>query len=279
MHTNFFKRTSILIIGILILSACNLPGETATAEFIPPTEPQATATSEPTNTFTPAIPTDTPTETPTETPTLKPSATFTPVPPMATVVRESNCRIGPGGMYDLVATYQPGQVLEVIGKDLGNGYLFVKNPEKPEEQCYLLEQNLTITGDITVLPQFTPRPSPTAAPYFNVNFKKFDTCNGQDYAIFVVENVGSVAFRSMYIKVTDKKVNKFVEQALNAFDLRVGCVLAKNIAPLERGATGYVNSPPFSWNARADKLTAVIYLCTEKDLKGTCVTQILEVKE
>ena len=112
-----------------------------------------------------------------------------------------------------------------------------------------------------------------------MTFKKFDTCEGEDFTLFVIDNLGSVPFRSAYIKVTDQKVNKSVEQALNAFDLRVRCVLAKNIAPLEQGATGYLTSPPINWSARGNKLRAVIMLCTEKDLKGSCVTQSLDVKE
>jgi len=225
------------------------------------------------------LPTDTPTVTPTETQISTVTATATPEPPMAKVVRESNCRIGPGGVYTLVATYQVGQILEVAAKDLGGGYWFVKNPEKPEEQCYLLGQNITITGDTDALPKFTPQPSPTAAPYFEVSFKKFDTCKGEDYALFTVNNTGSVPFRSFYIRVTDQKVNKSVEQVLNAFDLLVGCVLAKNIAPLDVGGSDYVTSPPFPWSVRGHKLQAVIQLCTDKSLKGTCVIQSLLVEE
>lgn len=279
MRRTFLLLSCLSIIAVLILSACNLPGSNATAEVAPQTEPpviNATATIELTATQTEVVATETPTATATETPLPEPSATAE--PPIAEVVRETNCRVGPAGNYDLVATYQVGQKLNVVAKDLGAGYWFVSNSEKPEEQCYLLAQNITITGDTTALPKFTPRPSPTAAPYFNVTFKKFDTCEGVDFALFIIENAGSVPFRSAYIKVTEQKINKSVEQALNAFDLRVRCVLAKNIAPLDPGATGYVASPPFAWGGHGAKLRAVIMLCTEKDLKGTCVTQSLDMK-
>lgn len=277
MRTTFLQIFYLPIIGGLFLSSCNLPGSNATAEITLQTE-QATATIELTATQTEVALTETPTATPTETPLPEPSAAATIEVPTAEVMRESNCRVGPAGNYDLVATYQAGQMLEIVAKDLGGGYWFARNPEKPEEQCYLLAQNISITGDTSALPKFTPRPSPTAAPYFNVTFKKFDTCEGEDFALFIIENVGSVPFRSAYIKVTDQKVNKSVEQALNAFDLRVRCVLAKNIAPLDPGATGYLTSPPFNWSARGNKLRAVIMLCTEKDLKGTCVTQSIDLK-
>lgn len=280
MRTIFFKLICLWITAGLVLSACNMPGNSATAETIPPTEP---LTANPTATKLTATPTEvistnTPTVTPTETPVPEPSATLTPEPIVAEVVRETNCRVGPAGNYDLVATYQVGQKLEVVAKDLGAGYWFVKNPEKTEEQCYLLAQNIKISGDTSVLPQFTPRASPTAAPYFNVTFRKLDACEGYSYALFVVENAGSVPFRSVYIKVTDLKVGRSVEQVLSAFDLRRGCVLAKNIAPLDPGGTGYVASPQFKWSVTGHKLNAIIMLCTEKALKGICVTKTVEVK-
>jgi hypothetical protein len=281
MRKTFSQLFGLLTTVALILSACNMPGANAPSEVTTQTKQsvtiiEATATrTKPTE----VIPTNTPTVTATETLTPEPSATATPEPPMAQVVRESNCRIGPGGVYKLVATYQVGQALEIVAKDLGGGYWFVRNPEKPEEQCYLLAQNITISGETTALPKFTPPPSPTAAPYFEVKFKKFDTCHGNDFAVFIVENVGSVPFRSAYIKVINQKINKSVEQGLGAFDLRVGCVLAKNIAPLDPGKTGYVVSPEFNWNGHGEKLRAVIMACTEKNLKGTCVTQTIDIKE
>ena len=278
MPKTFHKFFCLLILGGLFVSSCNMPSSNPTAEITLQTE-QATATIELTATQTEVAPTGTPTATATETPLPEPSSTATIEIPVAEVVRETNCRVGPAGNYDLIATYQVGQMLDIVAKDLGAGYWFVGNPDKPEEQCYLLAQNITISGDTSALPKFTPRPSPTAAPYFNVTFKKFDTCEGEDFTLFIIENLGSVPFRSAYIKVTDQKVNKSVEQALNAFDLRVRCVLAKNIAPLEQGATGYLTSPPINWSARGNRLRAVIMLCTEKDLKGTCVTQSLDVKE
>jgi hypothetical protein len=281
MRTTLFQLFGFLTIVEFFLSACNLPASSAATEPAPqvePSTPTTVITIESTATPT-TQDTETPTVTATETPILEPSATSTPESPKAEVVRETNCRVGPAGNYDLVATYQVGQLLEVVAKDLGAGYWFVRNPEKAEEQCYLLAQNITITGDTSALPKFTPQPSPTAAPYFNASFKKFDNCNGQDFALFIVENTGSVPFRSAYIKITDQKVNKSVEQALNAFDQFVGCVLAKNIAPLNSGATGYVSSPLFNWAVNRDKLRSVIMLCTEKDLKGTCVTQTVDVKK
>jgi len=279
MTTTFSKLLCFLTAGILVLTACNMPGSVAT-EVATETR-QATATVDLAATQTRSAeltPSNTPTLAATETSRPEPSVTFTPEPPKAEVVRETNCRIGPGGMYDLVATYQVGQPLDVVAKDLGGGYWFVQNPEKREEQCYLLAQNIKIAGETTALPKFTPLPSPTATPYFELSFKKFDICEGVNYAVFTVVNVGSTPFRSAYIKVMNQRANKSVEQAFNAFDLRVKCVLAKNIAPLEPGGTGYVYSPPFKWSGTGENLRAIIMACTEKNLKGTCITQTVDIK-
>ncbi|HZM21935.1 MAG TPA: hypothetical protein VFC02_09335, partial [Anaerolineales bacterium] len=102
MRRTFFRLFYILMIGVLILSACNMPNRNATAEVIPLTN--ATATVKLTATQTEVVATETPTGTATETPLPEPSAT--PKPPIAEVLRETNCRVGPAGNYDLVATYQ-----------------------------------------------------------------------------------------------------------------------------------------------------------------------------
>ena len=163
MCKSFSLPSGLILIVALVLSACNLPASNGTPEVTIPMEAVTATEPAATSTATEAIPTEPATAT--ETPSPEPSATLTAAPPMAQVVRETNCRIGPGGLYELVAKYPVGQMLEVVAKDLGGGYWFVQNPEKLEEQCYLLAQNIKITGDTDLLPKFTPLPSPTAAPF------------------------------------------------------------------------------------------------------------------
>ena len=137
MRTNFFALFCLLTIGILVLSACNLPDASAPAGATSTEEAAATATATVDRAATQTrqaelIPTETPTLTPTETLTPEPSATSTPEPITAEVLRESNCRIGPAGNYDLVAKYQVGQKLEVVANDQGAGYIFVRNSDNPK---------------------------------------------------------------------------------------------------------------------------------------------------
>ena len=239
------------------------------------------------STLTPVPPSETalPAETASLTPTqpvglpLTETPTPTPVPVIAEVMKETRCLSGPGNHYELISTFQTGAKLEIVARDLGGGFIFVKNPDKPDAPCYILANNVRVSGDISALPQYTPLPSPTAAPNFTATFKKFDLCKGNVMAQFVIQNTGSVAFRSAYIRVTNTRNNDVVEQAVNAFDLYTGCIIAKNIAPLDPGATGFLSSPTFRVDPRGNNLRAVIQACTEKGLKGTCVNVVLEIKK
>ena len=126
MRNTIFQLLGSLTIAALVLSACNMPSANATPEAA--AQPSATVIE---STATPtSAPADTATVTATETLTPEPSATATPEPPVAEVVRESNCRTGPGGLYKLVAKYQVGQEIEIVARDLGGGYWFVQNPQK-----------------------------------------------------------------------------------------------------------------------------------------------------
>jgi hypothetical protein len=208
--------------------------------------------------------------------TLEPSITPTEDVVMGVVNKQSNCRSGPGAMYDLVAVYQAKVSLQIVGRDLGGGYVYVQNPDKPEDACWILQTSITTTADLSPLPAFTPPATPTAAPDFTISFKNTDTCKGNIFTRFIVVNIGSAQFRSAYVKVVNTKNNEVTQQAVNAFDLTVGCIVAKNIAPLAPGQTGYLQSELFQKNPKGQKLHAVFQLCTEQGLKGVCVTKVLD---
>jgi hypothetical protein len=278
---------------LLAISACAIP---AFSKATPSPEVLSTATQpalavEASPSLQPELPTDTPSvpsETPlptgtaTETPLpvgVLPSETptLTPEPVFADVMKDTNCRTGPSGAYDLVTTFKAGDKVEVAARDLGGGFIIVKNPEKPGEECYILANNVKLVGDTSILPQYTPLASPTASPNFTAEFKKFDTCKGDVFALFTIENTGSVPFRSAYIKVTNLKTGESAEQVVNAFDLWVGCIIAKNVAPLEAGGSGWLASKLFLHDPRGNKMRAVIQACTEKSLKGVCVTTTIQI--
>lgn len=160
---NFSKK--IFIVGLILilgLSACNLPSQEP-GTGTPETEIAETATalaltfiaqsSQPAATELPSstpFPTDTPTITPTYTPTV----------PMARVSVDTNCRTGPGIIYDRVGGLLVGEEAVVIGKYTIDNYWIINNPDS-SGTCWLWGQYATISGNTAGLPEYTPPPTPT----------------------------------------------------------------------------------------------------------------------
>ncbi len=269
--------TLILLAGLV---ACNLPGAATPTATLAPTAVPATATESipPTDTPIPASDTPAPTDTPsaTDTPTLPPEPTATETPALLTarLLKETICRSGPAGNYDPVATYQTGTVLEIIGKDLGGYFWLVRDLASPDQTCWALMTNVEASGDTSAVTIAEAPSSPTPQANFTIEYKNADVCKGP-FMRFTVVNTGGVQFRSAYIKITDQKTGEISELSVLAFDLTDGCVLARNIAPLKPGGTGYLQSGPFKKPFAGHKIQAVFMLCSEQSLSGACVTQVL----
>lgn len=126
---------------------------TQTAAAAPPTatdEPEASAE---------------PSETPTRT------ATPTPEAPAAQLTENTNCRTGPLAIYDLIATFLTGKVLEIRGRNAESEYWYVADPEVPGRECWLWGRYAQVSGDVEALPVFTPRPTPTPNYVWTGNWK------------------------------------------------------------------------------------------------------------
>ena len=99
---------------------------TQTAQVIVPVELLDT----PTATFTPVF-------TPTVTLTPSPIFTATPIIPQVSVSVATNCRVGPGKVYDRVGALLVGQVAEVAGRDDAGNYWYIRNPNQSNGYCWL----------------------------------------------------------------------------------------------------------------------------------------------
>src|SRR5512143_1518733 len=83
--------------------------------------------------FTPEVPTMTPTVTLTPTPIF----TATPLVPLISVSVATNCRVGPGKVYDRVGALLVGETAEVVGRDATGAYWFIRNPDHINGYCWL----------------------------------------------------------------------------------------------------------------------------------------------
>lgn len=163
------KKNIWLILGILLLFsfACTFgapapPTEVSSETIatsvaltvaaggqIPPTDPQSPT----------ALPTTTPLP-----PTAAATATFaytaTPSVPMVSVSVDTNCRTGPGKVYDYIGALLAGEKAEVVGKDAAETYWVIKNPDA-SGNCWLWGYYATVSGNTDNLQVYAAPPTPT----------------------------------------------------------------------------------------------------------------------
>jgi len=148
---------------IEIIVAQTMTAMPGTVDTIEPTEvmPSLTPfepTLPPTEFPSPTLP---PTDAPTQTATL--AATATPSVPMAEVSVATNCRTGPGRIYDWVSVLDVGQQVEVVARNAPGTYWVVKNPGGAGT-CWLWGNYATVSGPTAVLPVWAAPPTPTPKP-------------------------------------------------------------------------------------------------------------------
>lgn len=157
-----YRRKSTLVLSILLivaLSACNLPEGSSDATATPDLALTLTALASSGGQPTASAPL----ETATPQFTATPGPTETPSIPQVTVSTDTNCRTGPGVVYDNIGALFVGQVGTVVGKNSQTGYWIINNPGKTGT-CWLYPQYATVTGNTANLQEYSipPTPTPTA---------------------------------------------------------------------------------------------------------------------
>jgi hypothetical protein len=104
-----------------------------------------------------------PTETATELPTATFAFTATSSVPLAQVSVNTNCRTGPGIIYDLVSALLVGQEAEVVARNADGTYWVIKNPGG-SGTCWLWGFYATVAGPTASLPVWDAPPTPTPLP-------------------------------------------------------------------------------------------------------------------
>jgi len=106
------NRNQALVLGVAVLTIAALACQ------VPIGANQAQATAEPS-------------EIPTE------ISSPTPEAPAAQMSENTNCRTGPLAVYDLIATYLTGKVLEITGRNAEGDYWYVADREAGDRECWL----------------------------------------------------------------------------------------------------------------------------------------------
>lgn len=237
-------------------------------------------------TFTPEPPTFTPTETITPTLTLTATLPFTATLeiPLISVSVPTNCRNGPGKVYNMVGALLIGQVAEVYGRDASNIYWYIRNPGAGDPFCWVWGEYATVIGPALLLPVFTPPPTPTAtltplptktptpSPAFKSDYVSLDTCNNAWWAEIQLKNTGSIPFKSVNISVTDKATDIVVVNLADGFTNIDGCLKTTTKDIIGIGDTYLLSAPAFTYNPTGHNIQVVITLCSDTGQKGMCAT-------
>jgi len=291
-HKGIIFMFTILVVTAL---ACNLPSaQTALTPTPIGVDVNATFTS---IAFTqgsgsiptPLLPADTPTIT--LTPTIP--QTGTPTTPVVSVSIDTNCRTGPGVVYDYLTGLLVGEKAEVVGKytSVSPTYWIIK---KGSITCWLWGQYATVEGNTSSLPEMIPPPSPTptftptptatattvpSGSNFSLSFEGVTQCTpGNDYATIKWVNTGSVVFESVQteIKDLDTTGNLFGPSFSNAPFWAASPACGAGNSSLGVGNTAYssyyIGAPaPTGHNIRI-----TVKMCSLDNVAGECVTHSLD---
>jgi hypothetical protein len=259
-----------------VITASTAAAETALANAVAETL-AAMPSNTPEFTFTPSL---TPTPTFTLTPSFTPTPTFTLTPETVrvSVSVETNCRTGPGTAYDSVGVLQVGKTAEVVGRASDGGSWIIRNPANPAMNCWLWGQYATVTGNTSGLTVYTPPPTPTPAAVFNVTVVEMVTCAPEYAFTFQLANPGSVTWESIKIVVTDTVTTTIETHTRDTFKRYNGCAAGTESQNLEPGETGFSsNMLPghFDYDPTGHAMTAVVTVCSQNALAGTCLNKTI----
>lgn len=174
MRTITRRMTIILILLILALDACTwsppeseatvdvdaIVAETmqAVATYAQATvlahEATVAAPEEQAVTAAPAEPSETP----------APPTMAAPPNPIISVSVDTNCRTGPGQIYDYVGALLVGEEAEVTAREATGRFWYIRNPDGIADFCWVWDEYATILGDTSSLPVLAPPPTPTPVP-------------------------------------------------------------------------------------------------------------------
>ncbi|HQK05405.1 MAG TPA: hypothetical protein PK558_05410 [Anaerolineaceae bacterium] len=298
------KRRCLFVIALLLsisLSACNLPINAGHSGAISQTEialnvaltqfaaSQTAAvppTAEPTATV--AIPTAAPEVL---SPPNTPEPAFTPTRGgvWLTVQENTNCRSGPGSLFDFMGLINAGQQVEAVARSTVGEYYYIKNPTSYSDYCWLWSRYTTIAGDTGTLPVFTPQPSPTpkvtptftkAPADFFVKYLNTQTCSGLYGIQLYIENTGSTTWQSIRVRLDDNTSAVTTNHKNNYFFGTDGCVKdlsnrQGDLTPGEYSRVALVDDGELSYNPSGHSFTAQVTLYSGDDQTGVSVTKTI----
>ena len=129
---------------------------------------------------------------PTSTPSV--GATPTPTRVQLEVTVPTNCRVGPGKLFDIVSVLRPGKTVNVIARHASADFWVVENPEG-SGHCWVWGEYAKLTGSTANLPVWDPSATPTTSAV-TLQVRVDTNCRtgpGRVYEILTILRIGKTA--------------------------------------------------------------------------------------
>jgi RNA polymerase sigma-70 factor (ECF subfamily) len=195
-----------LIVGALLGPSTSAPVPAVSSPAATPS-PTVLATQAPSGDEA-VLPTETPSVTPTPTPTatVTPTSTATPTPtptlgpPMVMALKNSNCRFGPGSVYDVIGFLLDGQTAPIEGRNAEWTWWWIMRQDGPGH-CWVWDPLVEVSGDTSGVPVIpappTPTPEDTTPPTVTIEHSPTGTMLPDEYDVVTfrasAEDAGGVS--------------------------------------------------------------------------------------
>lgn len=217
--------------------------------------------------------------------TLPPTLTPTLAGVWLTVLENTNCRSGPGTMYDWVTLISAGKTVEALARNSVNDYYYVRNPNTSSGFCWLWSKYSSISGNITTLPVFTPQPtptlaSPTPAADLSISYLDVEACPPQYALSFRIKNTGDITWQSIKIVIKDNTTSTTFTHQSDYFYGVSGCDFTPEQDDLTKGEESYianVNPGQFDYDPTGHSIKVTITVYAKDGLTGTSFSKSFSV--
>ncbi len=232
----------------------------------------------------------TPTQSPVPSSTLE-SFTATPIPSLTpevigteaaalpavyvTVSVDTWCRLGPGAEYEKAGILLVGEIAEVLGRDAFGQFWYIQNPDIGAQFCWISAEYATVEGNVlSIIAQ--PAPADLSSDV-ELTYTGIGKCPSSSawWLDMRLRNLSTVGFKSINLIVGDGVTNIFRSMNLNTFPFTDGCASPTSVDTLNSGGSVRISSPEFSYDLAGAEISVSMTICTEIDMRGTCVSKTL----
>ena len=199
--------------------------------------------------------------------------------PTISADENTNCRLGPSQLYDIVGYLLTNQESIVAGRNSESNWWYIENPAKPGAFCWVWGGTTSVQGETSALKVVEPPPPPENPEIaFGAAFTRVLLCDGSSAAMIQVINTGQTPFESVRVNIQNLDTDVANTGTLfpNTPFTQSASVCPPGETTLLPGEGAYIGSAFSGMSPVTNTYKATITLCTEDNNLGECVVQVLE---